>query len=80
MSRRRLAQRVKLKSDVVWELMNRRNMSQNELARRTQITSGYLSQLMTGSRSPSPEVRKRIQTALGARRFDQLFILEHVDD
>ena len=80
MTRRRPSPRVMLKPEPVWERINRRNMSQNELARQVEISSGYLSQLINGRKSPSPGVRKRLQTALECDRFDDLFVLEYLDD
>ncbi|MCY4617265.1 MAG: helix-turn-helix transcriptional regulator [Chloroflexi bacterium] len=76
MGRRRASQRVLLKPEAVWEHINRRNLSQNELARKCGISSGYLSQLITGTRSPSAEVRRRLQSELGAEHFDDLFVLQ----
>ena len=78
MKRRQRACRVKLNPNAVWELLNRLNMTQNGLATMVGITSGYLSQLMTGTRSPSAEVRKRLQEVLEVPRFDDLFVLEVV--
>ena len=80
MKRRRASPRVKLKPEPVWEKINRRNMSQNELARRAEISSGYLSQLISGSKSPSPDVRRRLQAALEMSQFDDLFIQEYADE
>ena len=79
MKRRQPACRVKLNPRAVWERLNRLNITQNQLAAVVGITSGYLSQLMTGTRSPSAEVRKRLQEALDIPRFDDLFILEVVE-
>ena len=79
MKRRQPACRVKLNPRAVWEHLNRLNMTQNQLAAMVSITSGYLSQLMTGTRSPSAEVRKRLQEVLEVPRFDDLFILEIVE-
>ena len=72
--------RVKLKPEAVWEQISRRNMSQNDLARLAEISSGYLSQLICGRKSPSPEVRKRLQVALEISRFEELFVLEYADE
>ncbi len=80
MKRRRGSPRVKLKPEPVWEQINRRNMSQNELARLAEISSGYLSQLMSGRKSPSPDVRRRLQAALELSQFDDLFVQEYADD
>ncbi len=79
MKRRQPACRVKLNPQVVWERLNRLNITQNRLAAMLGITSGYLSQLMTGTRSPSAEVRKRLQEVLEVPNFDDLFILEVVE-
>ena len=64
----------------VSELLNLRNMSQTELVRLCGISPGYLSLLMAGQRSPSPEVRRRIQRVLGVCDFDRLFIIEWDDE
>ena len=79
MKRRQPACRVKLNPRVVWERLNRLNITQNRLAAMLGITSGYLSQLMTGTRSPSAEVRRRLQEVLEVPNFDDLFILEVVE-
>ena len=76
MKRRRPSSRVKLNPDRVWELLNRLNMNQNELARLAGTSSGYLSQLMSGTRRPSAPLRRRLMEALGAARFEDIFILE----
>ena len=55
-------------------------MSQNELARLAKILSGYLSQLISGRKSPSPAVRRRLQSALELDSFDQLFTMEYRDE
>ena len=73
---RQRTSRVLLDADAVWDLLNRLNMSQGDLAEGADISSGYLSQLLSGQRCPSPRVRERLQAALGARRFDDLFVIE----
>ena len=78
MKRRKPCFRVRLRTEMVWELLNRLNMSQNELARRAGIRSGYMSQLMSGQRFASPGVRQRLMDVLGVNEFDDLFILEKV--
>ena len=80
MNQRRASPRVRLKPEVVWERINRRNLSQNELARRAEISSGYLSQLINGRKSRSASVRRRLQAALECDRFEELFVLEYADD
>ncbi len=76
MKRRRPSSRARLNPDRVWELLNRRNLTQNELARLAGVSSGYLSQMMTGVRCPSPPTRRRFLEALELESFDDLFILE----
>ena len=72
--------RVMLRPGPVWELISRRNMSQNELASKAGISSGYLSQLISGRKSPSPDVRRRLQAALEVSQFDDLFTMEYGDE
>lgn len=79
MKRRQPLSRVKLNPRAVWELLNRRNMSQNELARLLDTSSGYLSQLISGTRCPSAPFRKKLMGVLGVAEFDDLFILENTD-
>ena len=79
MKRRQPSSRVKLNSYAVWELLNRRNMTQNELARLLDTSSGYLSQLISGRRRPSAAFRKKLMEVLGVTDFDDLFILEDVE-
>ena len=62
---RPLRPRVKLNRSAVSELLNVLNMTQTQLAQLCGISPGYFSLLMAGQRSPSPDVRKRIQEALG---------------
>ena len=80
MKRRKPCFRARLRAEVVWELLNRLNLSQNELARRAGIRSGYMSQLIGGQRFASPGVRRRLMHALGVTEFDDLFILEKTDE
>ena len=76
MRRRPSPFRSRLNPERVWELLNRRNMSQNQLARQCGVSSGYLSQMISGTRFPSPAVRRGLMEALDVERFDDLFILE----
>lgn len=69
--------RVRLRSGALWDLMDRRSISQNELARAAGTTSGYLSLLASGKRSPSPAMRRRLLHALGDPSFDDLFVVEY---
>ena len=70
--------RVKLRQEVVWELLDQLNISQNELARRCGISPGYMFQLMRGGRSPS--LRLRLQQVLGVDDFDTLFVIVEEDE
>jgi len=78
-SRRQPAFRVKLNPHKVWEILDRRNMTQNELAGLLGTSSSYLSQLMSGHRRPSPAFRKKFMDVLGVTDFDDLFYLEAVE-
>ena len=80
MTRRRPSCKSRLDPHKAWELLNRLNIAQNELARMAGISSGYLSQLMTGTRCPSPETRRRLMKVLGVSEFEDLFLLEDVDE
>ena len=77
---RPLRPRVKLNRSAVSELLNVLNMTQTQLAQLCGISPGYFSPLMAGQRSPLPDVRKRIQEALGGNDFDRLFIIEPADE
>ena len=70
MKRRRPSSRVMLKPAAFWRLLDERDVSQNELARLWRLSSGYLWQLMSGKRSPSSQVRRDTQDALGVTDFD----------
>ena len=76
MKRKRIAPRVKLNRDAVWDLLDELGISQNELARLCGLSSGYFSQLMSGVKSPSPRVRRKLLKVLGVTDFDRLFIIE----
>ena len=80
MNRRKPTSRSRLDPYKVWELLNRLNIAQNELARMTGISSGYLSQLMSGTRRPSADTRRKLMKALHVRRFEDLFVLETIDE
>ena len=79
MQRQRAKSRVLLRTTVVWELLDKLDMSQNELARRCGMSRAYMSQLMRGVRSPSPRVRRRLQKVLGVADFHVLFYVQEVD-
>lgn len=80
MTRRKPSCRSRLDPYKAWALLNRQNIAQNELARMSGISSGYLSQLMTGTRRPSPDTRRRLMRALDVSKFEDLFVLESVDE
>ena len=71
--------RVKLRQEVIWELLDQLGISQKELARRSGISAGYLSQLIRGERSPSVRTQGRLQQALGVTDWDRLFIMEPIE-
>ena len=77
MTSRKSRRRVMLKAEVLWEILDRLNMTQNELARNLGITSGYVSLLIGGKRSPSAAIRQRMQDTLGVEEFDVLFAMEN---
>ena len=79
MQPRRAKSRVLIRTSVVWELLDRLDMSQNELARRCGISRGYMSQLMRWERSPSAQLRRRLQEVLGVTDFHVLFFIQEVD-
>ena len=68
--------RVRIKVAALFERLDRLHMSQSELARQAGLSTGYVSQVISGKRTPSPPVRRRIQTTLGVDDFDELFELE----
>jgi len=72
--------RVKVNQAVVQRAVARRNISQNALAAKVGTNSGYLSQIMRGVRYPSPKVREKLQAALYPLTFDDIFIIEEIDD
>ena len=72
--------RARVKTIAIWEILLRRNMTQNDLARQAKITSGHLSQLLKGDRSPTPGVRKKLMDALDPVEFDDIFEIQEVPD
>jgi len=75
-----MAIKVKLNQDAVLRAIARRNMSQNMLAIRSGISSGYISQIMNGTRTPSPQLRSKLQNALTPLTFDDIFIIEEIKE
>jgi transcriptional regulator with XRE-family HTH domain len=74
-----MAIRVRLNQDAVLKILAKRNISQNMLAIKTGISSTYISNLICGVRYPSPEIRKKLQDALQPLTFDDIFIIEEID-
>ena len=68
--------RVRIRSRAVWEILTRRNMTQNDLAKVADLGSGHLSQIINGERFPSPPVRQRLLDALAPAKFDEIFEIE----
>ena len=80
MKRRQQSSRVVLNAVALWRLLDQRNISQNELARLVGTSSGYMSDLVSCKRSPSPQMRRRLQQVLRVADFDDLFIIRPVED
>ena len=81
-SRRTLRRRtvVCLNVRALWDRLKLLNRSQGWLARETGISPGYLSMLINQERAPSGRVRRRMQRALGADDFRELFSMEEPHD
>lgn len=73
MRRRRVV--VTLKPEPLWERLAFLGRSQNWLAREAGISRGYLSMLVNGRRSPSGELRRRLQRILEMEDFHELFTI-----
>lgn len=67
--------KVKLKSDVISQIIAKKNISQNGVAKYIGTSNGYFSQMMTGKRNPSPKMREKILKYLNDYKFDDLFKL-----
>ncbi len=72
--------RVRLKKRAVWEMLLRKNMTQNDLARKAKLNTGHLSQIINGDRFPSAVVRRKLMEALSTADFDAIFEIEEVPD
>jgi transcriptional regulator with XRE-family HTH domain len=68
--------KIKLKAQVIREILNQKKKSQSWLATRIGITRGYMCQLMTGSRNPSPRMQLKILEVLKDYRPLDLFTLQ----
>ena len=71
---------VLLRRRAIWDRLEVLNRSQAWLARQAGITPGYLSRLLREGRAPSGRVRARMQSALGAASFHDLFELAAPDE
>ncbi|MYH67448.1 MAG: helix-turn-helix transcriptional regulator [Dehalococcoidia bacterium] len=78
MHRRRVV--VTLKPEPLWERLAVLGRSQNWLAREAGISPGYLSMLVNGKRSPSGQVRRRLQRILEVEDFHELFTIRYGRD
>ena len=78
MRRRRIV--VTLKPEPLWERLAVLGQSQNWLAREVGISRGYLSMLVNGKRSPSGQVRRRLQRILEVEDFHELFTIRSPRD
>ena len=72
--------KVRLKTEPVWDRLNRLNLTQNDLARLMGVSSGHLSRLLNGRRCPSPRMRQRLMEALVCSEFDDLFAVVSADE
>ncbi len=72
--------RARLHQRKAWERLNVLNMSQNDLSRRIGRSPGFVSDIFNGRRYASGETRQLFMDALGVTRFDDLFILEEIDE
>jgi transcriptional regulator with XRE-family HTH domain len=72
--------KVKLNQTAVLRAIARRNMSQNMMAITLGTSSGYLSQIMRGTRTPSPQMRAKLQNFLSPLTFDDIFVIEESEN
>ena len=79
MSGRRPKRRILLNAPVAWDLMDPRNLSQNQLADLLGCSPSHLSRVFNGTRCLSPALRQRMQEELGVG-FEELFIVEESND
>jgi transcriptional regulator with XRE-family HTH domain len=67
--------RTKLKTEVLAEHIERRNLSQNGFAMKAGVSGPYMAQLLSGKRRPSGRVREKLLKAT-KMKFDELFVIE----
>ena len=68
--------KVKLKAEVIRELLVEKNMILGEFAKALGISSAYLSQLLNHDRGASAAMRKRIQAMFPEVKFNKLFQID----
>ncbi len=72
--------RVKMNRKAVLKALAKRNMSLHRLSIKAGISYSYASNIICGCRFPSPEVRERLLKALEPLTFDDIFIIEEVEE
>ena len=72
--------RVRMNRKAVLKALAKRNMSLHRLAIKAGISYSYISNIMCGARFPSPEIRARLQKALQPLTFDDIFIIEEMEE
>lgn len=66
---------VRLRTEYVRRHLVRGNWTQSDFAQALEISDCYCSQLLSGKRSPSPQLRRKLQEVLCAD-FDTLFEIQ----
>ena len=61
--------RVRIKSNAVYDILDRLHMSQSELAREAGLSTGYVSQVISGKRTPSSARPTQDSDGTRSRRF-----------
>ena len=71
-------QKIRVRANVVYNLIGRRCITQRELAQQAGISPTMLSQLLTGQRYAGPSVRSRLLSTplLKPLGYDGLFQVE----
>ena len=71
---------VGLRKEAFEIAITRRNLSQKRLAEKLNISRSYLSEIVRGKRKPSAVIRERFLEYFKEYAFDDLFIIEGLDD
>ena len=71
---------IRLRSQVLWDLLARMKRSQNWLADQLGISRSHLSMLVNQGRAPSGKLRNRMMRFLGVEDFNELFYVDHPDE